>query len=367
MRILIAEDEQSNLEEIKRILAQADFPVDADSFLHPNEALNAAMTAPYDAALLDIQMPGMNGLVLAERINELQPEIGLIFITAFNNYATEAFDLHAIDYILKPLRAERLLRALERIRKTERRKYPNPEFSSVMRIVTFGGLRVFSDAGEVFWDRPKTRELFAYLLMKADQKVHKHELSDELWPSLDSERALANLQVTICRLRKSLAVFSREQVNVAFSNHYYTMHLGEEVDFDAARFDRLLFGNPGDADLSRAIELYEGGFMDTEGWIWPAGARDDYQKRYGNAVLSLAERYVASGDSRRAEAVLNTSTQKADPEDRIAKALLNVAHMNGGRKSLVATFRVLASRYDGAYGVPVPKNVILEFERLRSL
>ena len=46
MRILIAEDEQSNLEEIKRILAQADFPVDADSFLHPNEALNAAMTAP---------------------------------------------------------------------------------------------------------------------------------------------------------------------------------------------------------------------------------------------------------------------------------------------------------------------------------
>jgi two-component system response regulator AlgR len=83
---------------------------------HAQQALDGIAATGPDIVLLDVQMPGMNGIELAERLmkqSEAPPAI--IFITAYDEYALKAFDVQALDYLLKPVRAARLSEALRRV------------------------------------------------------------------------------------------------------------------------------------------------------------------------------------------------------------------------------------------------------------
>ena len=67
-----------------------------------------------DLVLLDVQMPGLSGIELARHLNKLDMPPAVVFVTAFDDYAVKAFEAHALDYLMKPIRAERLLEALVR-------------------------------------------------------------------------------------------------------------------------------------------------------------------------------------------------------------------------------------------------------------
>lgn len=80
------------------------------------EAMKVLQDAQVDIALVDIRMPLMDGIELAQHIRKLSVPPNLIFTTAYDHYALQAFDLNAIDYLLKPIRAERLSEALAKAR-----------------------------------------------------------------------------------------------------------------------------------------------------------------------------------------------------------------------------------------------------------
>jgi len=80
------------------------------------EALDKLMETPVDVVLLDIRMPQMDGIELAQHLNRLPKPPVIIFTTAYDTYAIKAFELHAIDYLLKPIRLGRLFEALTRAR-----------------------------------------------------------------------------------------------------------------------------------------------------------------------------------------------------------------------------------------------------------
>ena len=117
LRILIVDDEAPARRRLRDVLADcADrLPVDivgeAASGL---DALTQVQQQPVDAVLLDIRMPGMDGLECAGHLNRLAAPPAIIFSTAYDAYACQAFDLNAVDYLLKPVRADRLVRALSR-------------------------------------------------------------------------------------------------------------------------------------------------------------------------------------------------------------------------------------------------------------
>lgn len=112
MRLLIVDDEAPARNRLRRLLQ--DVPgvtsiAEADSGPH---ALAVLRETAIDAAFLDIQMPGMDGLSLAA---ELPPDVLCVFCTAFDAYAVQAFDLNAIDYLLKPCSPERLAHSVARL------------------------------------------------------------------------------------------------------------------------------------------------------------------------------------------------------------------------------------------------------------
>ena len=87
------------------------------------EAVRAAAETRPDVAFLDIEMPKLSGFEVAELI---APEVAVVVVTAYDRYAVQAFDIHAVDYVLKPYRAERLREALARARERTRPAAPDP-------------------------------------------------------------------------------------------------------------------------------------------------------------------------------------------------------------------------------------------------
>jgi len=120
-RALIAEDEPLLAQGLKGALAQA-WPELQVLALAGNgiEALRLAEAERPDVAFLDIRMPGLTGLEvaaeLADRLNEGEPVPRIVFVTAYDEYALKAFDLAAVDYLLKPVSAERLAKAVGRLK-----------------------------------------------------------------------------------------------------------------------------------------------------------------------------------------------------------------------------------------------------------
>lgn len=117
LRVLIVDDEAPARRRLRDVLADcaAELPVDVVGEAGSGmEALEQAQRQAVDAVLLDIRMPGMDGLECAAHLNRLAAPPAIIFSTAYDAYACQAFDLNAVDYLLKPVRAERLVRALSR-------------------------------------------------------------------------------------------------------------------------------------------------------------------------------------------------------------------------------------------------------------
>lgn len=113
MRILIVDDEAPARDRLNRLLADsAEHEVIGEAG-NGEQALEIAGSSTPDVVLLDIRMPGMNGIETAHHFNTFDSPPAIIFTTAYDEYAIEAFDARAIGYVLKPVRRERLDRALE--------------------------------------------------------------------------------------------------------------------------------------------------------------------------------------------------------------------------------------------------------------
>ena len=121
LRGLIAEDEPLLAESLKAALAVA-WPELRVVSIAPNglEALRMAESERPDVAFLDIRMPGLSGLEvateLADRVEAGQPVPKLVFVTAYDEFALKAFDLAAVDYLLKPVSPERLAKTVDRLK-----------------------------------------------------------------------------------------------------------------------------------------------------------------------------------------------------------------------------------------------------------
>lgn len=112
--IFITDDESLARERLKRLLEPVDDYVVCGEAENGEQAIERIKSLKPDIVLLDIRMPGMDGLEVAERLNELEINPAIIFCTAYDQYAIEAFKYQAIGYLLKPARKEDLISALQK-------------------------------------------------------------------------------------------------------------------------------------------------------------------------------------------------------------------------------------------------------------
>lgn len=149
MKVVIIDDERLAREELKSLLKPYDSLEIVDEAKNPEEGIEKIKEHSPDLIFLDIQMPGMNGFDMLKRLDEI-PKV--VFITAYDEFALQAFQVNALDYLLKPVDPERLKETIQKLQQ------PEEEFSTSLNNLPGGkekilsaGDRIFIKDGEKCW------------------------------------------------------------------------------------------------------------------------------------------------------------------------------------------------------------------------
>jgi two-component system, LytTR family, response regulator LytT len=136
LRALVVDDEQLARDELCFLLDQADGVEVVGQAANGVEAIEALDRLRPDVVFLDIQMPGLSGFEVARHLVEKALPSRVVFVTAFDQYALEAFEVNAIDYLLKPLEPGRLEQALQRVRRRTEVEAPlNEHLDKIVKLV----------------------------------------------------------------------------------------------------------------------------------------------------------------------------------------------------------------------------------------
>jgi len=115
LRVLVVDDEQPALDELAWLLASDERIGEVRTSSSATDGLRILRESEVDVAFLDIQMPGLTGLELAQVLGRFRTPPAIVFVTAHEEHAVEAFDVRAVDYVLKPVRVDRLREAIRRV------------------------------------------------------------------------------------------------------------------------------------------------------------------------------------------------------------------------------------------------------------
>ncbi|MCF2717041.1 response regulator [Paenibacillus sp. UKAQ_18] len=173
MKAILIDDERSALTYLERLLEADGRLTVMGKYTSAQAGLDHLAAERADIVFIDIGMPEMNGLEAAEWIQQLDSHIHIVFVTAYSEYAIEAFELQALDYLLKPVHARRLSKTLDRIAAT----LADPRSSSLgasaeqsPKVRCFQKLEILEDGQEAVGAKPfkwrtlKSQELFSFLL-----------------------------------------------------------------------------------------------------------------------------------------------------------------------------------------------------------
>jgi two-component system, LytTR family, response regulator LytT len=172
IRVMVVDDEQLARDELcyqLDRLGEVEVVAQAGNGL---EALSAVERAQPDVVFLDIQMPGLNGFEVARRLLESSEAPALVFVTAFDQHAVEAFEVNAVDYLLKPVDAVRLEQALARARRRLSVDRPGPLNDQLEQLVKMMSTR------QVRRDQVAVRVGERFLLVQAEEIIYA-SLADE--------------------------------------------------------------------------------------------------------------------------------------------------------------------------------------------
>lgn len=189
---------------------------------------------PVDIAFLDINMRGMGGLALAERLKARKPDCKIIFCTGHSEYAVEAFGIHASGYLMKPITAEAVQKEIDHIK-------GGVVKNKLLRVRCFGSFEVFAREEPLSFRRSRSKELLAYLVDRNGSAVTARQICAVLWEDdEDDSKNMNYLRQLFSDLRASLRAAGAEAVLQNSGNSYFLDM--ELIDCDYARY--LQSGKP---------------------------------------------------------------------------------------------------------------------------
>lgn len=223
MIAIAVDDEPLMLGALKKaIKASADITSVAD-FTSCEDALEYIQSNPADIAFLDINMRGMGGLTLAEKIIDVCPDCRIVFCTGYEEYAIPAFRIHASGYLLKPISAADVQAEIDNIKGVRRREKP-------LEVKCFGNFEVYINGEKLAFKRSKTKELFAFLVDRNGAGVTVAEIGVALWEQDEEQKSQNYIHQLFRDLRQSLEAIGMDEI-FERNNYFYSIN-PEKIDCD---------------------------------------------------------------------------------------------------------------------------------------
>jgi len=283
---VIIDDERHAIKEIKFYLKEYREISVVASFVDPLEALEKLPELRPELVFLDIQMPQLMGIDAGSSILDMLPDTEIVFVTAHDQYAMEAFEMNAISYILKPIGRERFENAMKKVIKRIQKTTP-VKANKRLKIECFGLFKIAWEHEEPLrWRTDKTKEVFAYLLMKDGKMVERDQIIEDVFCGIEMDKAVKQLHNAIYYIRKSLQEYGVEKSLIKVHGNY-CMTLGD-VYFDKQQWYRLLKTHEAELGMNRIDEIYKGDYLQGSDWPWADIDRENFMNDY----VDLLNRYA---------------------------------------------------------------------------
>lgn len=206
MIAITVDDERPMLNALTDIVKASPDIKEVYDFSVCSAALEWVSQNSLDIAFLDINMRGMGGLALAEKILEFHPDCKIVFCTGYEEYALNAIQLRCSGYLMKPITQEAVQKEIDHI------KSKNP-CVSLLDVKCFGNFEVLKNGEALIFKRTKTKEFFAVLIDRNGAGMTGKQICAVMWPeSTDDIKNMDYLRHLVGDLKKTLAQVSAEKV-----------------------------------------------------------------------------------------------------------------------------------------------------------
>ncbi len=258
MKVICVDDEPLAVEYTLGQCALLPEIDEAKGFTEAQSALDWLRDHSADLAILDINMPEINGITLAAQIKQARPETAILFLTAYKEYAFDAYAVHPTGYLLKPVSQEKLASEVRYVCGGTRQ---SPQ--AHIHIKTFGTFDVYVDDRPISFKLAKAKEILAFLVDKQGSGVTRSELFAAVWEDSPYDRRMQKqLDVYIRSLRDTLREYGAAEIMemekgvlrikpAAFSCDAYLFYSGDSDTINAYRGEYM--GSYSWASMTEAI------------------------------------------------------------------------------------------------------------------
>lgn len=296
LRAIAVDDEDIALKRISRLIGKNKNLTLVGSYSDSEEALKKVISDKIDVVFLDIEMSGMNGLELAEQLMNNNPNLEVIFVTAFDKYALKAFQVNAIGYLLKPIEEDQINAQIEKL--LLRLNWSSTvEISKKLFIRCFGGFECTLDDElneRLDFRTAKALELLAYLNDKQGKIATRDEIIEDLWNDMDAERATNNFYTTTYYLRKAFSEKGISDIMLYKNSGYYLNKekLQSDLDNFTAALGKLYQDKLSIEELEGLSEFYKGAYLQGKDYIWATEKQLKFELDFERIQLNLTDKYI---------------------------------------------------------------------------
>lgn len=341
MRVILIDDEQLALNYLEHQLLLVSNIQIVGMYTDALIGQKAIETNDVDLVFLDIQMPEINGLELAEQLLEKKPKLHIVFVTAYDDYAIRAFELNALDYVLKPARQQRLKNTMQRIQRRVEEDSTSPiKEMDILHMSMFQQVTISAEEQQALplrWRTAKGQQLFLYLVQHRGQIIGKTKLIELLWSDLELEKAYQQLYTAIYHLRKTLRPYSQHFI-INTTAEGYLMIL-RQVNLDVEQFEGFIRSGLGlssetIADYEQAISWYKGDYLQGHDYIWIESERHRLSLLWIQTALKMVAWYDSTAQLEKA-LLLCLEVYQFYPQEEGAHLMLMKLFARMGKHSAV--------------------------------
>lgn len=350
MKVILIDDERLALDYLEHQLLQvADVEI-IGKYMNPLLGRQRILQEPADLVFLDIHLPEVNGIELAEQLLEQKPNLNIVFVTAYDDYAVKAFELNALDYVVKPVGTERLVKTLQRLQSSvSLRGEDKPAAGSSIRMNVLQQVLIETENGKLsplHWRTSKAHELFLFLLQHRGGLVRKSVLIDLLWPDYDTDKVYALLYTSIYHIRKTLEPFGR-RFEISSKADGYVLNL-HDVMLDAEEWElKVKSAPPISAETIEyyhdVIQLYTGDYLREYGYWWAESERQRLKTLWLRTVFQMAEWYASCGKPEAAVEMYVQITERQPISEEAHFALMNMFADANNYVAVTRQYRLLSN------------------------
>ncbi|QGQ97526.1 response regulator [Paenibacillus psychroresistens] len=345
MRIIMIDDEQAMHLIMKRILMKIVDVEIVGCFRETTSAFSYLENHDADLVFIDISMPKESGLEFAQRLRASGKLVRLVFVTSHKEYALSAFDVYAYDYIVKPVKQDRIHQTVQRvILELQSEKIQMEQVSSTSKVMfnCLGGMDIRSVQNVVVkWKTSKSAELFGYLLMHKGRLVSRGRIIEDIFSEMPHKNAETYLNTTVYQLRKLLDTYGLKE-SLHSDNNHYALALNQ-VHVDMLSFEEgcKQMIEIDDTNIEQALELeqlYAGDLFGDRAFPWAWSEVERLWLLYTTFTHRLCRALLNKGDTQTAIRLLTKLTAHNELDEATIMLYMKALAVQKNKEALIRQY-----------------------------